>query len=176
METVIRIAIIYLVILVGLRLLGKRELSQLTPLELVTLMLIPEIVSQSMIGEDFSVTNGIIGITTVFSLVFLTSLLKQKVQVVERIIEGSPSVLVERGKFIEENMNKERITPDEVFGEMHKSGLEYLVQVKWAILETDGKISIVSTDSNSESNRYRTPCSRWNRTGSHCGRTYAKSA
>lgn len=150
METVIRIAIIYLVILVGLRLLGKRELSQLTPLELVTLMLIPEIVSQSMIGEDFSVTNGVIGITTIFSLVFLTSLLKQKARTVERLIEGMPTLLVERGKFIEENLNKERITPDEVFGEMHKSGLEHLAQVKWAILETDGKISIVPEDAKSE--------------------------
>lgn len=150
METVIRIAVIYLVILVGLRLLGKRELSQLTPLELVTLMLIPEIVSQSMIGEDFSITNGVIGITTVFSVVFLTSLLKQKVTAVERIIEGKATLLVARGKFIEENLNKERITPDEVFGEMHKSGLEHLKQVKWAILETDGKISIVPKDTNSK--------------------------
>lgn len=150
METVVRIATIYLVILVGLRLLGKRELSQLTPLELVTLMLIPEIVSQSMIGEDFSVTNGVIGITTIFSLVFLTSLLKQKVKIVERIIEGTPSLMVERGRFVEENLNKERITPDEVFGEMHKSGLEHLSQVKWAILETDGKISIVPEASDSQ--------------------------
>jgi len=151
METVIRIAVIYLVILIGLRLLGKRELSQLTPLELVTLMLIPEIVSQSMIGEDFSITNGVIGIATIFSLVFLTSLLKQKVKTVERIIEGTPSLLVQRGRFVEENLNKERITPDEVFGEMHKSGLEHLAQVKWAILETDGKISIVPEDPNSKS-------------------------
>lgn len=150
METVIRIAVIYLVILIGLRLLGKRELSQLTPLELVTLMLIPEIVSQSMIGEDFSITNGIIGITTIFSLVFLTSLLKQKIPAVERVIEGKATLLVERGKFIEENLNKERITPDEVFGEMHKSGLEHLTEVKWAILETDGKISVVPEDSKSE--------------------------
>jgi uncharacterized membrane protein YcaP (DUF421 family) len=150
METVIRIAVIYLVILVGLRLLGKRELSQLTPLELVTLMLIPEIVSQSMIGEDFSVTNGVIGLTTIFSLVFLTSLLKQRVKAVERIIEGTPTLLAAHGELIEENLNKERITPDEVFGEMHKSGFEYLSQVKWAILETDGKISIVSEDANRE--------------------------
>lgn len=151
METVVRIAVIYLVILVGLRLLGKRELSQLTPLELVTLMLIPEIVSQSMIGEDFSVTNGVIGLTTVFSLVFLTSLLKHNSQSVERLIEGTPSLLVERGKFVEENLNKERITPGEVFGEMHKSGLEQLSEVKWAILETDGNISIVPEHSNDES-------------------------
>lgn len=150
METVVRIAIIYLVILVGLRLLGKRELSQLTPLELVTLMLIPEIVSQSMIGEDFSVTNSVIGLTTVFSLVFLTSLLKQNSQSVERLIEGTPSLLVERGKFVEENLNKERITPGEVFGEMHKSGLERLSEVKWAILETDGKISIIPNESKAE--------------------------
>lgn len=150
METVVRITTIYLVILVGLRLLGKRELSQLTPLELITLMLIPEIVSQSMIGEDFSITNGVIGITTIFSLVFVTSLLKQKVKAFERIVEGSPSVLVERGRFNKENLNKERITPDEVFSEMHKSGLEYLSQVKWAILETDGKISIVPENSNDE--------------------------
>lgn len=147
METVIRITIIYLVILVGLRLLGKRELSQLTPLELVTLMLIPEIVSQSMIGEDFSITNGVIGLTTIFSLVFLTSLIKQNAKVVEHIIEGTPTLLVQHGTFIEENLNKERITPEEVFGEMHKSGLEHLKQVKWAILETDGKISIVPESS-----------------------------
>lgn len=147
METVIRITVIYLVILVGLRLLGKRELSQLTPQELVTLMLIPEIVSQSMVGEDFSVTNGVIGITTILSLVFLTSLLKQRSGKMEQLIEGKASLLVERGKFIDDNLNRERISPDEIFGEMHKSGLERLDQVKWAILETDGKISIVPADS-----------------------------
>lgn len=155
METVIRITVIYLVILVGLRLLGKRELSQLTPLELVTLILIPEIVSQSMVGEDFSVTNGLIGVTTVFSVVFLISLLKHISQPAERIIEGVSSVLVQHGKFVEENLNKERVTPDEIFGEMHKSGLEELSQVKWAILETDGKISVVPEDSESEAKGQR---------------------
>lgn len=153
METVFRISIIYLVILVGLRVLGKRELSQLTPQELVTLMLIPEIVAQSMIGEDFSVTNGVIGVSTIFSLVFLTSLLKQRSQRMERIIEGKPSLLVQRGKFIDDTLNKERISPDEVFAEMHKSGLEHLDQVKWAILETDGKISIVPEDSSKGGSR-----------------------
>lgn len=147
METVIRITVIYFVILVGLRLLGKRELSQLTPQELVTLMLIPEIVSQSMVGEDFSVTNGVIGVATILSLVFLASLLKQKSRKMEQLIEGKPSLLVERGRFIDDTLNRERISPDEVFGEMHKSGLESLEQVKWAILETDGKISIVPEDS-----------------------------
>ena len=155
METVIRIAIIYLVILGGLRLLGKRELSQLTPQELVTLMLIPEIVSQSMIGEDFSLTNGVIGITTILSLVFLTSLLKQGSRRIEQVIEGKPTLLVEWGNFLEDSLNRERISPDEVFGEMHKSGLERLDQVKWAILETDGKTSIVPEDSETHANGSR---------------------
>lgn len=146
METVIRVAVIYLVILVGMRLLGKREFSQLSPLELVTLLMIPEIVSQSMIGEDFSVTNGVIGLTTLFSIVFITSLLKHKSQKIEKAIEGQPSLLIAHGKPIEENLNRERLTPDEVFSEMHKTGLDRLEQVKWAILETDGKIAIVPED------------------------------
>lgn len=143
METVIRVAVIYLAILAGMRLLGKREFSQLSPLELVTLLMIPEIVSQSMIGEDFSVTNGLIGLTTLFSIVFITSLLKHKSQKIENLIEGKPSLLVAHGKPIEENLNKERLTPDEIYSEMHKTGLDRIEQVKWAILETDGKIAIV---------------------------------
>ncbi|HSL43671.1 MAG TPA: YetF domain-containing protein [Anaerolineales bacterium] len=153
METVIRVSVIYLVILVGMRLLGKREFSQLSPIELVTLLMIPEIVSQSMIGEDFSVTNGVIGLTTLFSIVFITSLLKHKSQKIENAIEGQPSLLVVHGKPIEENLNKERLTPDEIFSEMHKTGLDRLEQVKWAILETDGKIAIVPEDAKDWSKR-----------------------
>ena len=143
METVIRVAIIYLIIVIGLRVLGKREFSQLSPLELVSLMLIPEIVSQALVGEDFSITNAMIGLMTLFILVFLTSLLMQRFEKVEAAIADTPSVLVRHGKFIEDTLNKERVTPDEVFAEMHISGLERLEQVKWAILESDGKISIV---------------------------------
>lgn len=146
METVIRITLIYLAILIGLRILGKREFSQLTPLELVSLLLIPELVTQSLVGEDFSLTNGLVGVATVFSLVFITSLLVQKSEKFERIIGDEPAVLVAHGRFIEENLNKERVTPGEIFGEIHKAGLDQLSQVKWAILEGDGKIAIVPED------------------------------
>lgn len=146
METVIRVAIIYVFIVVGLRVLGKREFSQLSPLELITLMLIPEIVSQALMREDFSITNALIGLTTLFILVFITSVLMHRFKSIEVAIADTPAILVQNGRFIEENLNKERVTPDEILTEIHKNGLEKLEQVKWAILETDGKISIVPLD------------------------------
>lgn len=147
METVIRITLIYVVVLVGLHLLGKREFSQLSPLELVTLLLIPELVAQATVRDDFSLTNSLVALTTLFSLVFVSSVLIYKSQKVERVIEGTPAVLVAHGQLIAENLNKERVTPGEIFSEMHKAGLEHLSQVKWAVLEDDGKISIVPEDS-----------------------------
>ncbi len=146
METVLRVTLFYLFILFGLRVLGKREFSQLSPLELVMLLLIPELASQSLVREDFSLTNGIIAITTVFTLVFVSSVLQHHSKTVARAISGSPTILVADGAFIQEHLNRERIDPGEVFSEMHKVGLSRLEQVRWAILETDGQIAIVPSD------------------------------
>jgi uncharacterized membrane protein YcaP (DUF421 family) len=146
MEPVIRVVVIYLFILIGLRLIGKREFSQLSPLELVSLLLVPEIVSQALQRDEYSVTNGLVGIATLFVLVWFTSLLMQRSKRVDYLIEDAPTVLVHHGQLIERHLNQERVTPDEIFVEMRKSGLERLEQVRWAVLETDGKISIVPED------------------------------
>lgn len=143
MDTVIRIIVIYIVILIGMRVIGKREFAQLSPLELVTLLLIPEIASQSMVRQDFSVTNALIGLITLFALVFINSTLMHRFRKFERTVSGKPSLLVYHGRFLEEAMNRERVTPDEVFAAMRTFGLESLEQIKWAILETDGRISII---------------------------------
>lgn len=148
METVLRVAIIYFFILVGLRVMGKREFSQMTPFELVMLLLIPELVSQSLIREDFSLINGLVAVSTVMVLVFLTSLLTHVSKRFERVVQSSPAVLVHHGRLIEETLNKERISTSEIFDQMHKSGLERLEQVKWAILESDGKIAIIPEEGN----------------------------
>src|SRR5690606_22302523 len=128
METVTRVIIIYFFIMLGLRVLGKREFGQLSPLELVTLLLIPEIVAQGLVREDFSLTNAIVGISTLFGMVFLTSLVMQHSRTAEELITGKPTLLVYNGNFIAENMNKERITPDEIYTELHKAGLDMLSQ------------------------------------------------
>ena len=150
METVIRVTIIYLFILFGLRVLGKREFSQLSPVELVTLLLIPELVAQSLVREDFSLTNAIVAVTTLFGLVFITSLVAHLNPRIERVITGVPAVLVSRGQLIEANMHRERISSEELFAEMHKAGLYTLAQVKWAVLESDGKIAFIPEEPESQ--------------------------
>lgn len=151
METVLRVAIIYLFVLVGLRILGKREFGQLSPLELVSLLMIPEIVSQSLIGSDFSLTTGLTGVATLLVLVFFTSLLVQRFERVEHLVAGQPTLLVHEGTFLAHAMNRMRVTPHEVYTELRKAGLSELSQVKWAILEPDGSIALVPTPEASDS-------------------------
>ncbi len=144
METVIRVALIYVFILLVLRLLGKRELSQLSPMELVLLILIPELVSQALVREDFSMTNAIIAVTTLASLVFVTSVLAYRFPRFGELIEGKPSMLVTRGKLVNDTMGRERIPPDEIAAEMRKAGIERLDEVKWGILESGGRIAFIA--------------------------------
>jgi uncharacterized membrane protein YcaP (DUF421 family) len=143
METVIRVFLFYVLILLGLRVMGKREFSQLSPLELVTLLLIPELVQQSVVRDDMSVVNGIIGLATLFAIVFISSLLEHHSKTFQKMVGGSPTVLVAHGEFVPDVMNRERVSPDEIYTEMHKAGLAELSEVKWAIMESDGQIAIV---------------------------------
>lgn len=143
METVIRVIVIYLFLMFGLRVLGKREFGQLSPLELVSLLLIPELVSSALQSEDFSIVDAIVGVSTLLALTVLTSIAQHLSKKAETVIAGEPTVLVYHGQLASDAMNRERVTPDEIFAEMHKAGLDELEQVRWAILEDDGSISIV---------------------------------
>ena len=139
MESVIRVAIVYLFVLFALRLLGKREFGDLSPHEFVMLMLIPDIVAQGIVKEDFSLTNGLVAVL----LVALTSLLIHVSRPAELAVTPRPTVLLFDGNLYTSNLNKERVSADEVLQVARESGLETLDQVKWAILQSDGKIAIV---------------------------------
>lgn len=143
METVIRVVIIYVFVFAGLRVMGKREFGELRPMELITLLLIPEILTQGLLREDFSLTNGVIGVSTLFVLVYATSMLTHLSSRFESTIEGRPTVLAHHGKLIPENLNRERVSPEEIYSQLRMNGLERIEQVRWAVLEGDGKISIV---------------------------------
>ena len=143
METVLRVVAVYLFLLIALRLIGKRDIGQLAPFDLVILLLIPELLAQGLVREDFSLTNAFVGASTLLSLVFLTSVLVHQSRTASRLIEGEPAVLVRHGFLVPDAMNRERVAPDELLAEMHKAGLERMEQVKWAILETDGRIAFV---------------------------------
>lgn len=146
MDTVIRVVIIYVFLIIAMRVLGKREFNQLSPMELVSLLLIPEIVSNALNLQDNSLINAFIGVTTLFSLVFFTSLLVQRSHRAQKIISGEPVVLVRRGLLLHHNISRERMTPDEIYTEMREAGFERIEQIKWAVLEPDGKISFIPQD------------------------------
>src|SRR5688500_16432324 len=143
METVIRIAFIYVFLMLALRAMGKRELSKMSAFELVMLLLIPELFSQAAVGEDTSMIDAVIATAALLTLVLLTSIGSHLSSRAHHLINGTPTVLVRSGRDIEEAMTRERIAPDELLAEMHKAGYERLEHIRWAILEDDGKISLI---------------------------------
>lgn len=143
MDVVLRVTVAYFFVLIALRLMGKREFGELSPLELITLLLIPELLSDAMQIGDQSIVRALAGVSTVLLLVFVSATVAHMSPTVEEAIEGTPAVLVAHGEIILDNLNRERVTPGEIFSEMHKAGLDDLPQVRWAVLETDGKIAIV---------------------------------
>jgi uncharacterized membrane protein YcaP (DUF421 family) len=138
----LRVALVFTALLLAFRVLGKRELGRLSPFELVTLMLVPEILSSSIQGEG-SLVNGLVGLSTLLALVLITSVLAHRFEAVERTVEAQPTVLVAHGRMIQRALNAERIVPDELFAEMRKQGLSDLDEVAWAVLENSGNITFV---------------------------------
>jgi uncharacterized membrane protein YcaP (DUF421 family) len=143
METVLRVAILYVFLVVGLRVLGKREFSQLSSTDLVMLLIVSELVQQALVGEDFSATNAVIAVSTLFLLTFLNSTLEHHSKRFSGLVTGQPAVIVYDGRFVPRTMNLERIAPDDVYSEMRKAGLAELSEVRWALLEPDGRLSFV---------------------------------
>jgi uncharacterized membrane protein YcaP (DUF421 family) len=143
METVVRVLVIYVAILAVMRVMGKREFGQLSPQEFVILLIIPEIVSTALNQNDYTVTNALIGLCTLMILVFVTSSLTHRFKSVETLVSDTAAVLVLNGKPLEDTMNRERVSPEEIMNEARKSGLESMEKIKFAVLESDGKISII---------------------------------
>lgn len=143
METVIRVTIAYIIVWAAFRVLGKRELTRTSPLELVMLLFIPQLFSRALTRQDYSLTNAVIGVTTLLSLVFLSSSLTYRFAPIARVMISRPTVLVEHGRFIDEALDHERLSANNIFDAMHKVGLYRLDEVLWAVLQSDGKIAVI---------------------------------
>ena len=143
MDFVVRVTVIYVFLLVALRFIGKRELGEMAPMEFLVLMMIPEIVSQALSDDDHSLTGAIIGVGTLLSLVFITSFFSYQFKKVGEIIEGNPTILVRDGTLIRKNADKERVSIEEIYSEMHKNGYERIEDIRWVILEPDGKLAFI---------------------------------
>ncbi len=146
-EILIRTAVVYLVIFAGLRLLGKRELGQMTVLDLVAILLVANAVQNAMVGPDVSLAGGVIAGLTLLAVNASLSALRLRGGLWGRLLEGTPTVLVEDGEFIPPHLRKEGLERSEVEMAMREHGIASVRDVKLAVLETDGSISIVPRDS-----------------------------
>jgi uncharacterized membrane protein YcaP (DUF421 family) len=144
MESVIRPAFVYLFVLVLLRLTGKRTLAQITTFDFVLLLIISEATQQALIGEDNSMINSAIVVATLVGLNILMSLLKQRSPWFDRLLDDIPLVIVADGKPLKDRMQKARVDEDDVLDAARENhGLESMDQIRHAILERDGQISII---------------------------------
>ncbi|MBI5441600.1 MAG: DUF421 domain-containing protein [Deltaproteobacteria bacterium] len=144
METMIRGAVIYVFLLVVFRFSGKRSLAHLTTFDFVLLLIIAEATQQTMLGDDFSITNGLLLIATLMGLDVLIAFCKQKWARVHKLVEGVPLVIVEDGRPVEERLRKARVDEDDILTAARETqGLERMEQIKYAVLERSGGISII---------------------------------
>lgn len=146
-EILVRTAVVYLVIFAGLRLMGKREMGQMTVLDLVAILLVANAVQNAMVGPDVSLAGGVIAGLTLLAINASLSALRLRGGLWGRLLEGTPTVLVEDGEFIPPHLRKEGLERSEVEMAMREHGIASVRDVKLAVLETDGSISIVPRDS-----------------------------
>ena len=147
MESILRAAIVYVFLLVLFRLSGKRTLAQVTTFDLVLLLIISEATQDALIDNDHSMTNAFLIITSLVLLNVIFSEIKERFKPAERILDGLPLLIVDHGQPLKERMKKERVDVDDVLDAAREShGLESLRQIKFAVLERSGKISIIPAE------------------------------
>lgn len=144
MDSVIRGAIVYLFLLVVFRFAGKRSLAQITTFDFVLLLIISEAVQNGMVDDDHSITNAILLVVTLVAIDIGLSLLKRRSKRIERVLDSLPVVIVDRGEVLEDRMARARVEKDDVLSAAREThGLMRLDQVRYAVLERDGTISVV---------------------------------
>ncbi|QDV34382.1 DUF421 domain-containing protein [Tautonia plasticadhaerens] len=144
MDTVLRAAATYAFLVVLFRVAGRRTLSEMTSFDFVLLLVVGEAAQQALLGEDFSLTNAFLSILTLIALDIGLSLWKQRSRWLEMWIDGVPTVLVEDGRPLQDRMDKARVDVDDILEAARRlQGLERLEQVRYAVLERDGKITVI---------------------------------
>jgi len=140
-EKMIRPIIIYAFLILVLRLAGKRELAQLNPFDLVVLLTLSNTVQNAIIGQDDSVTGGIIGASTLLMTNYVLVRFLSRHEKIERLIEGDPDVLIENGRIKTDCLRNEAISEVELAAAAHKQGFASLDQVDRAVLDPNGSIA-----------------------------------
>jgi uncharacterized membrane protein YcaP (DUF421 family) len=143
LEVIGRVVLIYVAVLVLLRLGGKKELGSLTPMDLLTMLLLSETVSPAMVGGSDSVGIGLVAATTLIALSVLVGFVTFRSRRLERIVEGTAKVLIRDGKVDADVMRGERLTHEQLLTALHENGLMSVAEVKRAFVEPSGDLTFI---------------------------------
>lgn len=144
MDAVLRATVVYFFLLLVFRIAGRRMLSEMTTFDLVLLLIVAEATQQGLLGNDFSVTNAFLVIITLIGIEIALTALKQRSARIAKWIDGVPSIIIEDGRPLKDRMEKARIDEQDILSAARTGyGLERMDQIKYAVLETNGSISII---------------------------------
>ncbi|NMZ50862.1 YetF domain-containing protein [Pseudomonas poae] len=144
MDSVLRAAAIYLVLMVLFKIAGRRSLAELTTFDLVLLMVIGEATQQALLGDDFSLTNALLVIATLIAIDIGLSLIKQRSRWFSRLLDGGPTIVVENGQLLHERLKRARLDEGDILEAARSAqGIVEIRQIKFAILERNGKLSVI---------------------------------
>jgi uncharacterized membrane protein YcaP (DUF421 family) len=143
MDIVLRAALAFVFIFILTRIVGRRELSSLQPFDLILLVTIGDLVQQGVTQNDFSVTGLMLAVGTIALLTVLFSWAGWRFPRVRPVLEGTPVIVVQEGEPIMANLKRERLTVEEILAEARQEQIDSLDKIKWAVLETSGKLSFI---------------------------------
>jgi uncharacterized membrane protein YcaP (DUF421 family) len=159
-EIVVRSTVVYLVILAGFRLAGKRHISQLSLIDFALILLVSNAVQNAMVGNDSSLLGGIVAAATLILInVILTKVIFRDTKL-GGLITGEPRLLIRNGQMVMSNLTKESIRPEELEEQIREHGFTDISEVKTAILEIDGSISILPYDKEGKHGERQIPFTR----------------
>jgi uncharacterized membrane protein YcaP (DUF421 family) len=143
MDIALRAIVLYCFIVFVMRVTGRRELSALSPVDFVLLIVVGDAIQQGLTQDDYSVTGALIAVSTLAAMQVLSSYLGFKSSRARKVLEGEPIVIIQDGNVITKNVERERMTVDELCESMRLKQIASIADVEWAILETNGDISFV---------------------------------
>ena len=143
MDLVLRAIVVFAFVLLLTRVVGKRELSSLQPIDLVLLIVLGDALQQGLTQDDYSLTGAILVVSTIALLQVFTSWLAYRFPRTRPVLEGEPIIVIHNGELIERNLQRERLTIDDLAEEARKQQIAHLSEVRFAVLETSGSISFI---------------------------------
>ena len=142
-EKLLRSVVVYGFLLASFRLAGKRQLGQMTPFDLIVLLIISNVVQNALIGNDNSLGGGLVGAATILVLNSLVARVTFRSKTAQRLVEHAPTVLVRHGRILSANLERERLSLSEFHAALRREGVVTVSELRYVLLEQDGHLSVI---------------------------------